>query len=102
VSKADEVDLTVIDNPNATPAEIIAATAAKQNAEQLASNACDQTFGFVWDILENPTFQDFENVGTVSSNWVTEFAKGAPSRHGKFVTVLGDATLTIRIEETPS
>lgn len=100
VSAASTADLSVLDNPDSTTAEIIAALSAMQTASKLADVLMDSLFAIIFQILMDTRNQDLGfSKGVVSNRWVNQFEKDTPIQRGELVTLTASCLLTCRIQE---
>ena len=103
VSKAAEGDLSVINNPNASQAQISAAIMAFQEASDLADTSIDELIDIVYQILMDAQNIDLGMVaGEVSSRWVTGIKKNQPVPQGEYVILTASMSLTCRVAEEVS
>lgn len=98
VSKATEVDLTVIDNPSSTPAQLAAAITAMQEAAGLADSSFDELAEIVYQVLMDATV-DISLLGEVSDKWIGSIKKDQPLPRGKLVVLTGEMVLTFKATE---
>jgi hypothetical protein len=100
VSEAAGVDLTILDNPAATPAQIAAALAALTPAAERADDSLDELFDHVCQELMKG---DNRFLGitsfSVASLWFTGFKKEQLPPRGEYAVLAGTGTLTLRVEE---
>lgn len=100
VSKAAKADLTVINNPGSTPAQIAAAITAAQEAAQLADVSMDELWSIIYQVLMDGNNIDMGlAVGVVANRWVDFFQKDEPRPRGSLVVLTGNANLTLRTAE---
>ncbi len=97
------VNLAVLNDPSSTPAEIIAALNARENASDLADNSYDEFTGLVFSILMDATAQDFGLADyTIDNRWYTGDTKSDTETHGDLQVLTGIGTLKFSVEETVS
>ena len=100
VSKAAEGDLTVINNPVSTPAQIEAALSAFQEASDLADQSADELIEIVYQILMDARNVDLGfDPGTVANRWLTNIEKDNPLPRGDLVVLTASMRLTCSVSE---
>jgi hypothetical protein len=97
---AASVDLTVLENPTATPAQIAGALAASQEASSRADEDFDQFFDVVFNLLMDNEQQDLGYPGEVSSRWIKSWKKGTPMPRGEVVVIPGTIEFSFRVTES--
>lgn len=103
VSAAAKADLTVLNNPGSTPAQIQAALTASTDAAFEADVLLDELAEFTYQILmDGLNFDLGLSVGTMSSRWVDRFVKGAPQQHGSLVVLTGQIQYSCQTAEIMS
>ena len=101
-AKASAVDLTVLENPASTPAQIQAAFAAKQNAADLADKSLDEMIDLIYQVLMDARQQNFGLSFEVADRWIDDVRKNRPITYGQYVVISGVAQLTCAIDEQAS
>lgn len=97
------VDLTVLNDPNATPAQKMSALAAKANASDLADDSWDEFADIIFQIIMDARNIDLGLADyTVSSRWVTNIQKNDIEPVGEYVVLTGKMVLTAHVEEIVS
>ena len=100
VSKAAVGDLSTLDNPSATPAQLATALSNFTEATAEADSSLDELIGFVYQILMDGENYDMGvTKGTVSNRWVTNIQKDTPQPRGSLVVLTGAMDLNLRIAE---
>jgi hypothetical protein len=100
VSSAAKGDLSVVNNPASTPAQIAVALSAFQEASYLADNSFDELVDEVYQILMSGIFLDLGlDKGTVSDRWIGNVQKDHPEPRGGYVTITGSMNLTCNTAE---
>lgn len=100
VSKPASGDVSIINNPSSTPAEIAAAIEAIQEAAQLADESIDELFDIVYQILMDARNVDMGlTIGIVTNRWIDSIQKDEPRPKGDLVVLTGSANLTLRTAE---
>jgi hypothetical protein len=100
VTASSEVDLGVIEDPNSTDAQRIAAMASTTPAAQIADESFDEFLDIVWNVL-----MDSRNKWLggekykVGDRWVPDFKKDKIIPMGNYVIVTGYIRLDFNIEE---
>lgn len=90
VSAPAKVDLSVINNPSSTPAQISAALLALQEGAAVADNLFDELAEIVYQILmDGNNFDLGLPVGSVSKRWVENMRKDTPAPEGALVVLTG-------------
>ena len=93
-------NLTIINNPLSTPAQIATAISAIQESAQLADQSIDELFEIVYQILMDGNNIDMQlPIGTVASRWIDSIQKDEPRTRGDLVELTGSANLTLRTSE---
>jgi hypothetical protein len=99
VSHAAGTDLSVLDNPAATPAQIAAALGASIPAEKEADDAMDELFDLVFNTLMAGDNLDLGAQYQVANRWIEEFEKSDVINRGEYAVVGGMTSLSFRVEE---
>jgi len=102
VAKAVEADLTVIDNPSATPAQLTAAIAASSMAEYLADRSMDELWRLVFLTIMDARNIDLDLPDNVGTRWLARFQKGEPDPRGQYVYLTAFALFTCQAYEQVS
>lgn len=100
VSAPAEVDLTVLNNPSATAAQLTTALANMQDASKLADDFLDELFDDVFQVLmDGDNYNLSLPPGTISNKWIPSFQKDTPLPRGEFVVLTGSMELECRMQE---
>lgn len=100
LSKAAEVDLSVIENPASTTPQLKAAILAAALAGKLADDSMDELFDIIYQIIMDAENIDLGlDVGIVSNRWLGDFQKDEPLQRGELVTLTATAQLTCKASE---
>lgn len=100
VSALAKVDLTIINNPEATPNQLQAALEKTLEAAKLADDSFNELVNIIYQILMNPVNYDFGfDKGLFSSRWVNQVQKDDPIERGQLVVLVGSMLLTVITEE---
>lgn len=100
VAKAAAGDLSVINNPSSTPAQIAAALLAFNESAALADASLDELFDIVYQVLMDGRNIDFGlPVGTIANRWVDQLDKDLTEPRGLYVVLTGSMRLTCRAAE---
>jgi hypothetical protein len=100
VSKGTQLDLDVINDPDADNADRALALSELQEASDLADESMDDLFSIVWNILMDANNYDMGlPVGDVASRWIDAFRKDQPVPRGEYVILTGSLTLSLRVNE---
>lgn len=100
VSAPATADLTTINNPASTSAQISAALLAMQEASSLADESFDELAEIVYQILMDGLNLDLGlSKGGVSNRWVTAIRKDAPAPQGSLVVLTGSVEYTCNAAE---
>lgn len=95
-----EVDLSVLNNPAATPAQLSAALSAAKVASDRADDAMDQVFSDVWNVIMDALNYDLGlPVGEVTDRFIDSFQKGDVLKEGQYVALSAQCRLTCNINE---
>lgn len=100
VSAAAKCNLSIINAPAATPAQITQALEATQEAGAVADDLIDELFELVYQIL-----MDARNIDlglppdAVTQRWVASLKKDAPMPMGSLLSLTGSATFTCSADE---
>ena len=94
------VDLSVLTDPNATPAQRIAALAASGSAADLADDSFDEFVDLVFQILMDARNQwlGLPKYST-GDRWVSGIKKNDVETFGEYVVLTGQVILTASLEE---
>ncbi|GHU93297.1 hypothetical protein FACS189479_04460 [Spirochaetia bacterium] len=101
VAASYEVDLSIIDNPQASPVAVSAAMAQASSAELLAQQKAQFLCDRLFNIIMNPTHADLL-IGEEEMNvqrWITDYVIGDAEKKGGLACVGGYFTLTFQTEE---
>lgn len=101
VAEQAQADLAVLNDPESTPVQRQAASAAKLDADALADASMDELFDIVYQILMDARNIDigFDKPLPVSNRWVESFQKADPLPDGQYVTLEGTIQFTCRAQE---
>lgn len=100
VSAPCKGDLAVLENPGSTPAQLQAALANLQIAEDRADDLLDELYDHVFQVLMDARNLDLGlSRGTVANRWVDRMVKDPVLRRGELVVLTGQAKLTARMVE---
>lgn len=117
VSAPAKVDLTVLDNPDATTAQRAAAIAASIDAASVADESMDEFWELVWNIVMNARYNQLGldesvTVGAVTypvdtgikiaERYITRLDKDQPSEMGDHVVLTARAQITYKTVEQVS
>lgn len=100
VSAPSQVDLTVIQNPNASQADLQNAISQMNEAGAVADDLFDELADILWNIL-----MDARNYnlgfpkGTVSNRWVSAIRKDQTNPRGSLVVLTGKLEFSCRVSE---
>jgi hypothetical protein len=92
-----EMDLTAI-REGGTPEEIMIALAGKIDAEKIADQKMDETFGVLFDIIMRPQNRTL-GMADDPDRWITDFTKGDPAATGAIVVLAAVFTMSYRSRE---
>lgn len=93
-------NLTIINDPGSTPAQIATAIAGIQESAQIADESIDELFEIIYQILMDGQNVDMGlSIGIISSRWIDSIQKDEPRTHGDLVELTGNANLTFRTSE---
>jgi len=100
-ASAAEGDLSVINDPNATAAQVAAAMAAFQEAAAVADESIDELFDLIYQVLMDARniHLGLETKGEVSNRWVQGLQKDNPIPRGEYVVLTGSVQLGCRVAE---
>lgn len=99
-SSAAKGDLSVVNNPASTPAQIAVALADFQEASYLADNSFDELVDEVYQILMSGLYLDLGlDKGIASDRWIGNVQKDHPEPRGGYVTITGSMNLTCNTAE---
>lgn len=99
-AKAVEIDLEVLNDEFATPAEKATALASFQEAADLVDDSFDELFDIIFQII-----MDARNIdlgmpkGVVSDRWLSQVKKDDPIPAGELAMLTGSAILTCSVSE---
>jgi hypothetical protein len=100
VSAKAQVDLSKINDPSSTPAEIARAIADGKAADQQADDSMDELFDRVYQILMDARNDQFGlPAGTVASRWASGITKDEPNNDGNRTIITGTMQLTCTTSE---
>jgi len=102
VSAPARVDLSVIQNPASTPAQIQSALAALQEAANLADDSIDELADNIYQEIMDARNIDLGLARPVASRWIGNINKDDPLPRGKLVVLTGTMQLTCKIDEQVS
>jgi len=113
VSANSRVDLSVIENPLSTPAQITTAMSAKISAKQRADESMDEFWNIIWDLVMNANNDQLGLdlvVGAfpidtgikLSNRYLRSLQKDQPTELGEYVILTGRAILDYNTVEVPS
>jgi hypothetical protein len=95
-----EVDLSVLNNPASTPAQMQAALAAMPILSDEADARLDEAFDDVYQVIQAANVYDFGlNVGDAVDSWITQMQKGDPTPRGEFFIITGHMRLEVSMDE---
>ncbi len=101
LAAAARVDLSVLDDPEATPQARMSALAASLEAAANADSLWDELAGILWNILMDP--RNAEPGGlAVAERWVGSLQKDNPAPKGEFVLLSGSMDYTCSGVERPA
>jgi hypothetical protein len=93
-----QVDLSILNNPVAPPAQVAAAITKRTNATAVAEAKADAMIGTLFDIIMRP--QNFKfGLDYNPNRWVTTDHKYPPQQQGSLVLVAATLTLTGSVME---
>lgn len=93
-------DLSVINDPDSTPAEIAAALSSFQSSAFLADESFDELADAVYQIIMSGLNIDLQlDKGTVSDRWIGSIEKDQPESKGGYVSLTGAMILTCNTAE---
>ena len=93
-SKAESVDIAVLESSVATAAQKATALAGLQKAAYLADDSIDDLLSVVFNVLMDNSDLDLGGTVDVSSRWFESFQKDAPHPRGSLVTITGSSEFT--------
>lgn len=100
VSAAAKVNLSVINNPGATPTQIASALSAMQEAAYEADVLLDELAEYAYQILmDGRNFDLGLSVGVMSKRWVDRLTKGDPQPSGDLLVLTGQLQYTCQTVE---
>lgn len=100
VSASAKADLSAINSPSATQAQITAALAASQDSAFETDEAMDDLVDIIYQILMDGRNYDLDlPLGTMSSRWVNRAIKGEPLDKGGLVVLTGQIQYTCQTVE---
>lgn len=100
VSKGAEVDLSVINDPSATAANLAIAIAEFGTASELADNSIDELFEIVYQILMDARNIDIGfDKGVVANRWVSRMQKNESVPLGEYLILTGSIDFQLRTSE---
>lgn len=103
VSAPAHADLTVLDSPTATSAQLAAALAAVSPAGKIADDSMDEFFELIYAAIMDGDQLDLGNPYKVANRWVDSFEKTDVLPRGEYVVIGGTAELSFKVsEEVPS
>lgn len=93
-------DVATFNDPNATPAQLIAALQSMQAGEELVQDKLDELYELVYQIIQDPVNR---NLGVqdevIASRWLQGFDKDDIMRRGEFAVLTGRSVISARMEE---
>lgn len=107
VSAAAEGDLSALDNPAATPAELQAAIATFREGAGRADFYFDEFVDLLYQIIMDARNQDLglplpppdDALTRIADRWVPNWEKNAPQPRGEYVILTGSLSVTCSIDE---
>lgn len=100
VSAPSKVDLSIINDPNSTPAQIQTAMAGFKEASDIADDQFDELVEIVFQILMDARNFDLGlNVGEVANRWISQINKNDPNPRGDLVVLTGTLEYTCSVSE---
>ena len=103
VSAATEGDLTIINDPNSTSAQVATAIADFTTASYNADYSLDEFFELTYQILMDTINMDLGTDGPpyyVANRWVSSMEKGEAMPHGEYVIMTGSISFSCQVIET--
>jgi len=101
VSAPARADLTVLNNPAATPAQLEAAIASMKEASNEADEKMDELISLVWEILMDARNEDLGLPKIVSDRWVDDATKNDPNPRGSLVVLTASMPYSCNVCEVP-
>lgn len=101
VTSESQVDLSILNNPNASATELAAALANLQEAGSKADDIFDELVENIYQIIMDPVNVDLGLAkGILSNRWIEQVQKDQPEPRGALVILTGSMFLKLRTEET--
>ncbi len=101
LSSPATADLTILDDPLATPSQKQAALLASTDGSRLADQSMDEFRRMVTQILMDPVNLDLGLARyTLSNRWLRGFRKGQPIDKGNLITITATEDFECRVTET--
>lgn len=102
VSKRTEVDLTVLQNPSATMAQVQAAWTALKTSEEAADDSIDELWDHVFQAIMDARERDLGLSFKIGTRWLTDFSKESIMTRGEYAVLSGTARITCSVDELVS
>lgn len=100
VGSASKGDLTAINDPTSTPAQVAAAMEGFQTSAALADKSFDDLFEIVYQIVMDARNIDIGlDPGEVSSRWIGSVEKSEPFARGEYIVIGGMLEFTCIVSE---
>jgi len=99
VSQPAFADLTVLDDPAATPVQLAAALAALEPAGEKAEDAMNEFIDIIYTTLMAGDNLDLGNLYKVANRWIPDVEKSDTIHRGEFAVVGAIMPLEFRVQE---
>jgi len=107
VAAPSEGPLSVLNDPDATPAELITAIANFRQASDVADGSFDEFVEILYQIIMDARNQDLglplpppdDSLTRIADRWIGAIEKNAPVPRGEYVILTGTMSLTCSIDE---
>jgi len=100
VAAASPVDLSALNNPASTAAQLSAALMASASAGARADELFDDLVAVVWNIIMNPANMEL-GLDYDPNRWISTIQKNDPAPRGSLVLLSGTITMTATALEYP-
>lgn len=100
VASPATADLSVINNPVSTPAEIAAAIASMAESAQIANESIDELMDIIYQVIMDARNYDLgQSIGTVANRFIHGTQKDQPVPQGEYVVLTGSIQFRVRTYE---
>jgi hypothetical protein len=99
-SKGAVGNVSALDNPDSTAAQVATALSGFQQAEKLANDSIDELYDIVFQIIMATANTDLGWSSPIADRWINDFQKHPTTKYGEVITVTASMHLSCNIDET--